>query len=650
MPRLLLGWLPLTLFLASCSSGAVGRDGGAGAAALHADPPGLGFDCVAPGCNQEKTLRLVSDGPGPARIFSVALDLTSSQDFELGALQPLPLDLAPGEATQVAVVYRPSDAVSDTGALVVEYGPPGAVTRQTLRVEFVVRLLGVAAADVTPTSLAFGYVPVGQHASLDVTVRNIGTGNALLQIPSVTLREGTAFSVSPAVPPALVLGAGQELRLSVTYQPPAEGAHVDRLTVATSDPERPSIAVLLRGTTIQGPRLNVDPAGPVALGDVRVGRTAEQVLVLGNYGGQPLWIQSLAFSGTGASHFQTSVTSMPPLAPFETAPVTVTYAPTSPGEHYATLTIVSNDPVSPSTPVSFTGRGIDPRLVVTPQSIDYGRVVTGWTRGPTPVRVQNGGFGPLEVQRVYLAPGSSSEFILGTLPGLPLTLNQGNELELQIRYVAASVGPVQARLRVETDAAENPSAEVSLSAEGTTCAVGCAMDHATPRCDTGICAIQACDSGYHDTDGQASSGCECKIESPEPSSFCAEATHLGQLDDGDGGHQFVVQGQLHRPDDVDWYSFYGNDQTQFGSDRYGVRITLTSPAGRSYKMCVFKAKRSPHSDVCPPEASQACTGVTSYTDLDNTWGDDSSDYFIKVYTTEPQTSCAPYTLTMRNGE
>jgi hypothetical protein len=176
------------------------------------------------------------------------------------------------------------------------------------------------------------------------------------------------------------------------------------------------------------------------------------------------------------------------------------------------------------------------------------------------------------------------------------------------------------------------------------------MVHATPRCDTGACTIQACESGYYDTDGLASTGCECKIESPEPSSFCAEATYLGQLDDGDGGHQFVVQGQLHRPDDADWYDFYGNDQTQFGSDKYGVRITLASPAGRGYQMCVFKMKRSPHSDVCPPEAGQACTGVTSYTDLDNTWGDDSSDYFIKVYLTEPQTSCATYTLTMRNGQ
>jgi hypothetical protein len=37
----------------------------------------------------------------------------------------------------------------------------------------------------------------------------------------------------------------------------------------------------------------------------------------------------------------------------------------------------------------------------------------------------------------------------------------------------------------------------------------CALDHATPKCPTGTCLIESCDSGHFDCDGAAATGCEC---------------------------------------------------------------------------------------------------------------------------------------------
>jgi hypothetical protein len=646
----------MVLILGACSGGPGGARLPAGPGSLSADPPGLGFDCVVPGCRQERVLRLVSEGPGPVRIYSLDLEEGSSGDFQRRLVEPPPWDLLPGAESTVAVSYVPTDARVDTGALLIEYGSPEGpdpTTRDKLRVALQVRLFGIPAAEVTPRLLSFGYVAVGERSTLEVTVRNRGTGNALLEVPSASLREGAFFSVSPAVPPPLVLGPLQEQKLAVTYVPAAEGVHVDRLVVHTSDPAAEEVEVLLRGTSVVGPRASLEPAGPFPLGDVRLGGTREQLLRVSNAGSDPLEFEGIGFTGSGAGHFQVSppASSIRPVAPFESVMLTVTYAPTAPGVHSATLIVATNDPVSEALRAEFTGRGINPTLAVSPTSIEWGRVVAGWTRGPTPIVASNEGFGPLRIERVFLLPGSSPEIELGTLPGLPIVLNQGNHFEFEVRYVARSIAPVQARLRVESDDPQHPGIEVAVSGEGVTCEVGCAMQHATPRCDSGACEIRACEVGYYNTDGVTSTGCECRIESPEPSGFCSEASFLGTLVDSDG-NTFTVQGQLHHAGDVDWYNFFAFDEGGIGqlfSDSYDVRITLTSPPGQSYKMCVFRVKRGAHESVCPPGADQPCSAVTSYRD-DGTYGsDDSSDYFIKVWTDGPRTSCGTYTLTMKNG-
>ena len=45
------------------------------------------------------------------------------------------------------------------------------------------------------------------------------------------------------------------------------------------------------------------------------------------------------------------------------------------------------------------------------------------------------------------------------------------------------------------------------------CGVACAAEsHATPACKSGLCGIAACDAGYADCDGIATSGCEVNLD------------------------------------------------------------------------------------------------------------------------------------------
>jgi len=372
---------------------------------------------------------------------------------------------------------------------------------------------------------------------------------------------------------------------------------------------------------------------------------------ISNHGGDDLEILGARWSGPAAAHFQVNppATAAGPIAPFGTAALTITYAPASVGDHEATLTLSTNDPSSPDLAVAFRGRGVHPGLAVSPVSVDYGRVVLGWTRGPTSIEARNDGFGPLRIERVFMAPGSSAEFELRGVPTLPATLEGGERVVLEVLYVASSLSTVQGRLVLESDDPEHPRIEVPISGEGVSCEIGCAMAHATPRCDRGVCEIASCEAGYYDTDAHAATGCECAIERPEPSRFCAEATFLGSLVDDNGDRRTVI-GQLHHSGDVDWYSFFAVDSggiNELFGDDFHVRINFSGPPG--YKICVFRARRGAHEDVCPAGSDQACSGTLSYDD-DGSYGrDDSADYFIKVWTDQPQTTCQPYTLSVRNG-
>jgi hypothetical protein len=629
---------------AACASSQAG-----GLADLRADPPGLGFDCIAPSCTQERPLRLLAEGG--VRVYALALEAGTSRDFQVLSAPAVPFDLGAGQTVDVVVRYTPSDAAVDAGAVEVSWGPTEGGDPRTLRVPLVIQTFGTPQIEVSPASVTFGYVPAGRQGTLDVTVRNVGTGNALLEVASAALQGGVAFAVTPAVPPALVLAPRQETRLTLTYRPPAEGVHVDRLVLSTNDGAAPTVEVPVRGTSVEGPRLSVDPGGPVALGDVRVGASKTVAFRLANQGGAPLRVMALSFSGPGAASFQVSpeAAAVPAVAPFESVALTVTFAPTETGEHSASLALGTTDPTQAEMRIELTGRGIDPRLAVSPERVDFGQAVLGWRRGPVNVAARNDGYGPLRIERIFMAPGSSAELELGGVPALPVVLEGGEQVAVELRYVVSSLSTVSGRLVLEGDDAREPRVEVEVAGEGVTCEVGCAMAHATPRCDTGACEIASCESGYYDTDGQVASGCECRIESPEPSSFCAEAVFQGSLVDDDGDSR-TVQGQLHHAADVDWYSFFAVDSgglNELFGDDFDVRITLAGPPG--VRMCVFRAQRGAHEDVCPSGVDQPCSGTTSYRD-DGSYGSaDDADYFIKVFTTEPPTSCGMYTISIRNG-
>lgn len=101
----------------------------------------------------------------------------------------------------------------------------------------------VPAIEVTPATLGFGNVDPGQTGSLSLTVRNNGT--ATLTVTSIASSNAVFRATAPSVP--FTVAAGGQQTVSIQFSPTAPGVQSGTLTITSSDPAKPSIAVSMTG-------------------------------------------------------------------------------------------------------------------------------------------------------------------------------------------------------------------------------------------------------------------------------------------------------------------------------------------------------------------------------------------------------------------
>ncbi len=145
------------------------------------------------------------------------------------------------------------------------------------------------------------------------------------------------------------------------------GNYTGNVNVLSNDPDESPLALAASLHVIGAPNIAVNPAA-LNFGTVFVGATPTLTIAVSNPG-----TDDLVISGITSDHG--FVTVDPPtaftLAPLAAQSVTVRFSPTSPATVSATLHVLSNDPDSPSTPVTVAGISVPaPSFAVSPESIN----------------------------------------------------------------------------------------------------------------------------------------------------------------------------------------------------------------------------------------------------------------------------------------
>jgi hypothetical protein len=288
---------------------------------LTSSPVNLRFGNIDIGQSQTLLVTITNNGGATMTINGIS---SSNPEFSAGNLN-LPLALASGQSFDLTVTFAPQTIGWTSGNIQCVCSPSGA--------PFYLPVAGTGVSNealaASPSVLSFGQVAIGGKASLPAVITN--NRNWSITIASIQSTNGE-FSVSGPSLPA-ILQPGQSIDLTVAFSPQSTGLIGGSVFV------NPGLVVPFTGTGAQAVgQLILSPA-PLNFGDVNVGTTSTQSLLLSATGASV----TVSSAASGSSQFVLDGAVFPfTIAAGQSQSFNVAFTPQNSGVQSASLTFVSN--------------------------------------------------------------------------------------------------------------------------------------------------------------------------------------------------------------------------------------------------------------------------------------------------------------------
>lgn len=366
--------------------------------------------------------------------------------------------LAPGQATQVEVYFRPVAIGRQSATLEGRSNDP-----QRPHLELPLAGEGaVGLLDVRPGEISLEALPIGTVGEGRFLLSNRGAVAVEAQLTTVGFDRPEHFRLTgltrfgEAQP--MTLAASAQLPLILTYLPAAEGNDDGRILVETCGPGC-GLEVQVKASA-HNASLRLEPAA-VDFGEVPIGSRSNRMITVRNEGGQPVELQGVEARGEGLT-VASSLLLPNALAPGAVAFLSIDYQPSSAAELEGEVLLRSDLSGGELLRVGVIGRGAGPLLVVQPSHLDFGTLTRpGLTQRS--LLLVNQGSGPVEVQGATLGP--EPNFALGddSAP-LPARLEKGESVLLTVRYNAGIPGDFSSSVTIRSSDPQNADVVVPLSA------------------------------------------------------------------------------------------------------------------------------------------------------------------------------------------
>lgn len=323
----------------------------------------------------------------------------------------------------------------------------------------------------------FGHVCLGSSLDQLLTLNN--SGNDELHITNIVSSSPDFLTPSVASYP-ITLEPGDSVEVVIRFQPTSLGTKFGTLTILSDDPTGPH-KVSVSGDA-PAPTLALAIADTGNFGKVCVGSFADEPLLANNKGHCPLSVTGI--SSSSAEFLVPQVLSLPlSVAPGDTLPLPIRFAPSSFGAKSAAITVNSDDPSGPKT-VAVSGEAPPGRLVVT-GSTCIGGVKEGCL-GERTIAICNAGECDLHVTSVAFKR-KRRHWKLVNNP-FPATLHPGGCLSVLIRYKATEKCPRACELVITSDDPVTPVKTVDVMAYTIVNPCGCSK--CCDDCKKGCCDKQ----------------------------------------------------------------------------------------------------------------------------------------------------------------
>jgi rhodanese-related sulfurtransferase len=319
---------------------------------ISVTPATLAFgDVVVGDTSAPQTVTVKNTGTADLTVTGILLT-GDADDFSVKSTTCTDPTLTPGDSCSADIVFKPTTVGGKTGIAAISSNDP-----DTAVVDVPLSGTGIPTPEpdisVSPASLTFGDVIIGNTSTKTVTVTN--AGSAPLNVGTLDVTGGD-FSTANDNCSDSAVAVGDNCTVDVVFTPSAEGASTGKLSIPSDDPDTSNVDVALSGTgEAPQPDIKVSTRS-VDFGSVTVGDSGSKVVTVKNDGTADLNINSVSSLN---DPFSTTDGCTGTLAPSESCAVTISFAPLAAGTFSGSLVITSNDPDEASVTVAVSGEGAE---------------------------------------------------------------------------------------------------------------------------------------------------------------------------------------------------------------------------------------------------------------------------------------------------
>ena len=314
---------------------------------------------------------------------------------------------------------------------------------------------------VSPTSVNFGNVAVGQSLERTVTISNSSTSSGVLS-GSISI-SGTDFSIVSGGG-SYSLSPGQSQAVIVRFAPSGLVSRSGTLTISHNATNQASPTnVSLSGTGTAFINISVSPTS-ISFGNVAVGQSRDTPVTITNQSSSTGTLTgNVTISGTDFSIF--SGADSYSLYPGQSRTVTVRFSPSSATSRSGSLSIEHNA-TNQTTPfnVSLSGNGTGTSMVnisVSPMSINFGNVAIGQSR-ETSVTITNQTNSTGILTGNVSISGTDFSIVSG---GVSYSLSPGQSRTVNVQFVPSAATTRTGTLSI-THNATNFTSPINISING----------------------------------------------------------------------------------------------------------------------------------------------------------------------------------------
>lgn len=412
----------------------------------------IDFGKVNPGSSVTRSVRVKNLGEQPLAVQDAVV--VGGAPFALA--HELPTQLGQDASTTLDVTFTPTAIASFQGLLEV-------TTDNARRPKATICLKGEGGGpdiDVTPTTLSFGTVAVGNAKQLRVTVANIGFDPLNVSGVRFTGPSAAEFHSNFTSPAQIPVGGSRSI--TVEYRPVDDGNDSATIEILSDDVDEPVSPVSLVGLGRDLPAcdLQVNPAEATGLnfGNVQLGRTSTLTIGLTNAGATDCLITDFGLeAGSATFGLPNGGFDERLLAPGETYYAPVTFTPTDEASFSGGLSFTVNHEESPYRRIRLSGASAAGCLFIQPDDLNFGVVGAQCSSRDRTITIYSGCVrGSVDIRSVQLAGAAGQPFVISGVPALPAKVSGANSFSFRVRYSPQENGEHFGAVLIETSEGPAP--------------------------------------------------------------------------------------------------------------------------------------------------------------------------------------------------